>query len=61
MSTQSKIQVGTIDITPSWEAVVPIFLALLEDGSEHGKETAKDGLMRMAKLADAYVALKKEK
>jgi hypothetical protein len=45
-----------IDLTPTWSEVLPIFIACLENGTEKGKTSARAELLRMAKLADAYVA-----
>jgi hypothetical protein len=36
--------------------VLPIFIAVLQDGTEKGRAEARIELARMAKLADAYVA-----
>lgn len=42
----------TIDMTPTWAAVAPIFVACLEDGTETGRRSARLELNRMAGLAD---------
>ena len=52
-------QVGTIDITPTWEAILPIMLAAVENGTQKGRAIAKEELLRMAKLADLYVRASK--
>lgn len=52
-------QVGTIDLTPSWSALLPAYLAAVRDGSDIASDAAHSELARMARLADAYVALKK--
>jgi hypothetical protein len=46
----------TIDITPTWEAAVRIYMMVLEDGTEEGKEMAREELMRLARNYDALVA-----
>lgn len=46
----------TIDLTPTWVAVLPMLLAALEDGSDKGKAIAREELHRMAQAADAYNA-----
>ncbi len=46
----------TIDITPTWVAIVPILIAALTDGTPEGQRIAKEELLRMAKAADAYNA-----
>lgn len=43
----------TIDLTPTWPAVLPILLAALEDGTEEGKRMAREELKRMAQVAEA--------
>lgn len=47
---------ATVDFTPTWQAVLPILLAVIESGSDQGRADAKAELLHMAKLADAYVA-----
>jgi hypothetical protein len=50
-----------IDITPTWEQAVRIYLLVLEDGTEAGKVTAREELLRLARNYDALVAdLKQE-
>lgn len=49
----------TIDITPTWENLVPAFLALIENGDAKGRETAIAEITRMAKVADMHVAASK--
>lgn len=49
-------KVRTIDLTPTWTAVLPIFIAALQDGTPEGQKAAKEELARMAALADQYVA-----
>lgn len=46
----------TIDMTPTWEGVLPIFLAALEDASSKGKQIARGELLRMAQAADKWNA-----
>ena len=46
----------TIDATPTWEAVVPLLMAVIENGTFEGRAAAEQELRRMAKLADLYVA-----
>ena len=49
-----------IDMTPTWAAVLPMYLACIEQGSAEGVKAAKEELTRMAKLADKYNELAKE-
>ena len=50
----------TIDITPSWETAVRIYMMVLEDGTEEGKATAREELLRLARQYDELVADTKE-
>jgi hypothetical protein len=54
MSTQ------TIDVTPSWEGVLPYLITIIENGSFEGHRLAREELHRMARLADLAVRMKKE-
>lgn len=47
----------TIDLTPTWSAMLPSMIALLNTGKFEPIKIATEELERMAKLADAYVAL----
>jgi hypothetical protein len=49
-----------IDITPTWETAVRIYLLVLEDGTEEGKETAREELLRLARQYDELTADTKE-
>lgn len=49
----------TIDITPTWEGVLPIFLAAYTQGTFEGRKAAQEELVRMARIADDAVATKK--
>lgn len=46
-----------IDLTPLWERILPALILLIEQGTAEGRKTAIDELTKMAKLADAYVAV----
>lgn len=50
----------TIDCTPTWEAASQIYLAVLENGTEEGKEMAREEILRMARLLDQFKADSKE-
>lgn len=56
-----KKKIRIIDITPTWEDILPILITLLNDGDKHGRAHARVELQRMAQLADKYVALNKSK
>ncbi len=49
--TMKKEIVQTIDLTPTWQEILPILL----DGSQRGIESCNVELIRMAKLADKYI------
>ncbi len=46
----------TIDITPTWEGLLPALLMVLERGDAKGREEALAELRRMARIADLHVA-----
>ena len=46
----------TIDMTPTWETAVRIYLLVLEDGTEEGKVTAREELLRLARQYDDLTA-----
>jgi hypothetical protein len=46
----------TIDITPTWEGILPALLAVIENGNFEGRKIALEEITRMAQLADLYVA-----
>lgn len=48
-----------IDMTPTWEGLLPYLLVVMRDGSFEGQKLARAELTRMAKLADAYVQTQK--
>lgn len=45
----------TIDITPSWESLLPYMLAIYVDGSEESREQIASNFKRMAVAADIGV------
>lgn len=51
--------VRTIDMTPTWAAILPALLAAVTDGTPTGQAIARKELARMASIADSYVALVK--
>jgi hypothetical protein len=51
MARSAKI-VGTIDLTPSWRSLVPIFVAAIEDGTPTGRAMAIEEIYRLADFAD---------
>lgn len=51
----------TIDMTPTWESLLPAMLAVLENGSFDAKQDIRSELKKMAKAADMQVAAEKER
>lgn len=51
--TTEATTVTTIDITPTWEGLLPVMLRIAEHGTTHSaRRDALEELRRMAKLAD---------
>ena len=48
-----------IDMTPTWEGILPYLLVIMRDGTFSAQQTARQELTRMAKMADAYAATQK--
>ncbi len=46
------MSVRTIDMTPTWAGAVEIYLMALEDGTDTGKEMAREEIRRMAQMLD---------
>lgn len=42
----------TIDITPTWEEIMPVIIMAIENGTSEGKESAKEELMELARKVD---------
>jgi len=53
-------QVGTIDCTPTWESVVDLIILGICSEDYASRETYKRELIRMARLADAYIEIIKK-
>jgi hypothetical protein len=51
----------TIDLTPTWPEALRVYLFALENGTAKGKEEARRGLEHMAKVAQMYVELTKQR
>ena len=49
----------TIDVTPTWQGILPALLALLQSDNLKSREIAESELRRMAGLADGYVEIQK--
>lgn len=46
----------TVDLTPTWAAIMPAIVAALTDGTEKGRELAREELMDLARRVDALNA-----
>ena len=51
--------VGYIDMTPTWSEILPTMLHVMEYAEPQGKEAIRGEFVRMAALADKYVAAQK--
>lgn len=54
-----KTQIGVVDLTPTWSAILPILLEAAHTPDNKGREAAMIELKRMAEIADLYVASQK--
>jgi hypothetical protein len=51
----------TIDITPTWESLVLTMAQLYVEGTSfESRKVAEEELLRMGRIADAYVYIKKQ-
>lgn len=48
-----------IDMTPTWEGILPFLLTVISSGGMQAQHAAKQELRRMAQIADMYVASQK--
>ena len=44
----------TIDLTPTWEAIVPMLLEAYKHADPAGEESVRAEFMRLAKVADYH-------
>jgi hypothetical protein len=53
--THKKLNMKTIDITPTWEAAVRIYMAVLRnpEASFEGVRAAEDEILRLARMVDS--------
>lgn len=54
--TEQKKLAGMIDLTPSWEGLIPYFIASIESGGDLARTVAREELLRLARFADAKIA-----
>ena len=50
-------KVTTIDVTPKWIDLYPIYAEWVDSGSQKQKQLLKDELLKLCKVADAYNAM----
>jgi hypothetical protein len=50
----------TIDMSPTWESLIPIMLLVAKEGSSKGQAEMRKEFVRMAKAADRWHALQRE-
>jgi hypothetical protein len=56
----TKVQVGTVDMTPTWGEVLSILLDFHAFGNIQQRDTAHRELVKMASAADSYNAMQRE-
>lgn len=58
---ETQMQTQTIDLTPTWEEVLPALINLITNPKvpQKSRSLAMDELGRMAVLADGYVEIQK--
>lgn len=63
MPNDEKKLIGTIDLTPTWEAMIPLYVEILSNASAGSKARAMavDELIRVAKIADIAIATYRNK
>ena len=45
----------TVDVTPTWQGILPALLNLLQSDNPKSRQLAESELRRMAGLADGYI------
>ncbi len=46
----------TVDLTPTWAAIIPLLILVLREGTSDGQQQAEDEIMRLALACDAMNA-----
>jgi hypothetical protein len=60
LAQETKTEGGkTIDLTPTWSAMLRVLLTVIQDGNAEGRKLAIEELTNMAKVADQFVELSK--
>lgn len=55
---RSSKNIDMSSLVPSWVSTAEMFIAIIQNGPDDARKTAKRELLRMADLADLYVSLK---
>ena len=53
--------IKTIDVTPKWVALYPLYAEWIDSGTKEQKQLVKDELLKLCKVADAVNAFPPEK
>lgn len=57
-----KVKVGSIDLTPTWESILPVLLEVHNSAeTSTARQAAFNELRRMAQIADLFVASSKRR
>ncbi len=59
MKTRTGKKVGTIDCTPKWEGLVPLFVEWIRTGKESQRKHAVEEFVRIAKILDVLMEHRK--
>lgn len=51
-----KQQIGFLDLTPTWQGILPVMVLALTNGTPTGQRAAQEELARMADAADKWNA-----
>lgn len=49
-----------VDVTPTWEALVPLLVEIIRNGDYQARWNAEDEFKRMARAADQAVRMQRE-
>jgi hypothetical protein len=49
---KEKLRIDYVDCTPTWSAIMPSLLYLVESGTDSQKKVARDEIFRLAKAFD---------
>lgn len=55
----AKQKIGTIDVTPKWERIIPLLINWIQTGNPEQRKSSVKELKRVAKILDALMAHRK--